>query len=150
LSRPFKLRKHDALGLRTVAVAALVAVCWSTAHGQSVNKWVCNFSTAATYAGGEETARDPSKFRVQRQAFTLTFVEDTKSYVVGNAGAAEVGRVQTDKGGVQFIERTGSGALQLTAFDAFGNAAHSRSTVGFDGVLMAAQHYGKCSKNALE
>jgi hypothetical protein len=50
---------------------------------------------------------------------------------------------------VQFVERTGSGVLQLTAIDSFGNAAHSRSTVYADGVLLAAQHYGKCTKNEL-
>jgi hypothetical protein len=50
---------------------------------------------------------------------------------------------------VQFVERTGSGVLQLTAIDSFGNAAHSRSTVYADGVLIAAQYYGKCTKNEL-
>ena len=40
----------------------------------------------------------------------------------------------------------GACALRLTAIDRNGNAAHSRSTVTFDGLLMAAQHYGSCRR----
>ena len=61
-------------------------------------------------------------------------------------GAVEVALVATDSGGLQFIERFGSGALHITAIDINGNAVHSRHTVGFDGVLSGAQYYGKCRR----
>jgi hypothetical protein len=36
--------------------------------------------------------------------------------------------------------------LPLTAIDKHGNAAHRRSTVSFEGLLMTAQHYGSCKR----
>ena len=116
-------------------------------QAQAPIKWECEFRTASTYAGDGEKERNPDKFVVSKQPLSLTFLEaDQKAFVLGNAGAAEVALLRTDRGGLQFIERTGSDALQVTALDAFGNATHSRHTVNFDGQLLAAQHYGKCKK----
>jgi hypothetical protein len=73
---------------------------------------------------------------------------DAKAYVIGNNGASEVTMVTTESGGsggLQFIERVGSGALQITAIDAHGNAVHSRHTV-LGGVLSPSQYYGACRK----
>lgn len=109
-------------------------------------KWECRFTTSSVYRGGDEGTRNPQKYAVGPELFELTFLETPeKAYALGNNGSAEVVRVRTDRGGVQFIEKTTSGAIQLTAIDQYGNGAHSRSTVNFDGKLLAAQHYGTCS-----
>jgi hypothetical protein len=77
-------------------------------------KWSCHFTATASYKGGQETIRDPARFRVTPDLFDLTFVQDDqKSYVVGNAGAAAVAVAKTDRGGVQFIEQTGSGVSPM-------------------------------------
>jgi len=128
------------------ALLCTVAVS-NPSSAQGAFKWQCEFTTASSYGGGDEKVRDARKFRTAPEAFSLVFLETPdKAYVLGNNGASEVARASTDSGGVQFIERTGSGALQLTAIDRNGNAAHSRSTVTFDGLLMAAQHYGSCRR----
>ena len=128
-----------------VVVALLSVPVLGSAQGPV--KWECEFTAASSYRSGNEKVRDPGKFGAAPEVLSLTFLEtNDKAFVLGNAGASEVARIPTESGGVQFVERTGSGALQLTAIDKNGNAAHSRSTVNFDGVLMAAQHYGSCRR----
>ena len=134
--------------MRWLSISLLVvSVAMPAVAQQQPIKWECIFTTASSYGGGNEKDRDPSQFEVTPQQLALTFlVEGMNGFVMGNNGAEEVALVATDSGGVQFIERVGSGALQITAIDANGNAVHSRHTVGFDGVLLGAQHYGKCRR----
>jgi hypothetical protein len=47
-------------------VAAVVLSNGNASQAQLVNKWVCEFTTAATYGGAEGTNRDPSRFKVVR------------------------------------------------------------------------------------
>jgi hypothetical protein len=116
-------------------------------HAEQPVKWECSFTTASGYDGGDETEQQPEKYRVTPQKLAFSFlVTDKQAFMLGNLGASEVGVFRTDKGGIQFVERTASGVLQLTAIDSFGNAVHSRNTVGFDGALIASQSYGKCKK----
>ena len=109
----------------------------------------CPFTTASSYEGRSEKDREASQFKVIPQQLALTFlVADTKAYVMGNNGASEVTMVTTESGGsggLQFIERVVSGALQITAIDAYGDAVHSRHTV-LGGVLRPSQYYGTCRK----
>jgi hypothetical protein len=133
--------------MRVLALVSALLCVPVFASAQGAFKWQCEFTTASSYAGGNENVRDARQFRIGPETLSLVFLETPdKAYVLGNNGASEVARVPTDSGGVQFIERTGSGALQLTAIDRNGNAAHSRSTVSSDGLLMAAQHYGRCTR----
>lgn len=71
-------------------------------------------------------------------------IADDKAYVVGNAGSNPVIVAGAEGGGIQFIERTLSGVLQITAIDRAGNGVHSRHTRGFDGNLTPSQSYGRC------
>jgi hypothetical protein len=131
--------------MRWLSISLLVVSAVIPAKAQQPIKWECTITTAASYGGGNEKDRDPSRFEVAPQQLALTFlVEGMEGFVMGKNGAEEVALVATDSGGLQFIERVGSGALQITAIDINGNAVHSRHTVGFDGMLLGAQHYGKC------
>jgi hypothetical protein len=126
-------------------VAVLVASAESSA--QTPTKWECTFTHAAGYRGGEEKKRDPARYTTKPEKLDLTFLEASgKAYILGNNGASEVARSPTDRGGIQFVERPASGVLQVTAIDQFGNAVHSRHTVGFEGDLIASQFYGSCTK----
>ena len=114
---------------------------------QTPTKWECNFTHVSVYQGGNEDKRDPAIYATKREKFELVFLEASdKAYVLGNNGAQEVARFYTDRSGIQFVERTVSGVLQVTAIDRHGNAAHSRHSVGFGGDLIASQYYGFCTK----
>ena len=131
--------------MRWLSVSLIIILLAVAANAQPPVQWECTFTTAASYEGGNGSARDPNLFRVTPQALALTFlIVDATGYIVGNNGASEVTMVTTDSDGLQFIERVASGALQITAVDKYGNAVHSRHTVGFDGVLLGAQYYGNC------
>jgi hypothetical protein len=139
------LMKKFGLPLLIAAISLLVVSVAISVKAEQPTKWACAFTTTAAYRGGNEEDRDPSLFKVAPEKFELTFlVVGTKGYAIGNVGSSEVAMVATDKGGLQFVERVQSGALQVTAIDIHGNAVHSRHTVWFDGVLLGEQHYGKC------
>ena len=116
------------------------------ALAQRATKWECKFTRESSSADTQKQ-RDPRKFTIGDTAFSLDFVDDgQKAFVLGNNGAAEVARLTAIDDGIAFIERTTAGSVQVTAIDAKGNAAHSRHTFMFDGVLMASQFYGTCKK----
>ena len=130
----------------SILLASLSAA--SPVCAQEPVKWMCKFTSLSHYTGGTETDLKADKFRVTNDPFELTFLETGKqALVLGNAGAAEVGRFRTERGVLQFVETTPAGTLQVTAIDKFGNAAHSRNTASLDGSLMPSQAYGKCRKH---
>ena len=119
--------KKFGLVLLIATLSLLVVLVAVPVKAEEPTKWECAFTTAASYGGGNEEDRDPSGFKVTPQQFALTFlVVGTKGYLLGNSGASEVEMVATYKGGLQFIERVRSGALQITAIDTHGNAATHR------------------------
>ena len=120
----------------------------------------CSFTHAATQpgdglidglvemlvTGGEFT---PRMFSVDKASFDIRFVFDEGgAKIVGNAGVEPVaviraGSLVSTADAYQFVERTGTGVLQITAIDAGLNAVHSRHSV-IGGELAPSQYYGRC------
>jgi hypothetical protein len=131
---------------RALLGASVFAILAIPAQAAGPVTWKCSFEATTGYRGGNETVRSPNKFGIVPEKLELTFIDaGDKAYVVGNNGSNEVVRLAVHPGGVQFVERVGSGALQVTAIDSFGNAVHSRHTQ-MAGQLLAAQHYGRCTR----
>lgn len=133
---------------RLTFLAVFVPACPSTS--QPTTTWHCTFSAMSSYIGGDELVLEPRRFVVSPAALELRFIDTgERAFVLGNNGSSEVQRVPVQPAGMQFVERTGTGALQVTAIDVHGNATHSRHTqlsLAKGRMLMAAQYYGSCTK----
>lgn len=139
-------RNPDWIG---VAFGLAVLLAAEAAAAKPTTTWKCVFGASATYLGKSENTWSANEFGIRVERFELTFIDvGEKAYVVGNAGSSEVFRipVASGAGGIQFIEQTGSGAVQVTAIDAMGNAVHSRHSQ-VAGRLVPAQYYGRCARS---
>lgn len=126
-------------------VGGSLALLPATVASAQPVKWECKFAAAATYHGGRETTLRPDRYAVRPEPMDVTFLEtESSAYIVGNAGAEKVAVYRTDLGSVQFLERTQAGIIHLAVIDRHGNAVYSRSSVAFDGTLLASQYYGQC------
>ena len=126
---------------------------WVAPPAQPVASLTCTFSHASVYPGPGFV---PDEYAVEETTFSLRFVVDgeRRAYLIGNLDTVPVSTYgsiasfsadfQSESDGVQFVETTPSGALQVTAIDPDMNAAHSRHTVIF-GTLAASQYYGRCT-----
>jgi len=109
-------------------------------------EWDCRFSRAVTYDGGTEKNLDVAKYSLGPDKFELKFIDDNKEAYLVSVPPTQVARSPNAFGGIQYIEITNPGAVQVTALDKHGNAVHSRHTVMPDGTITASQYYGRCTR----
>lgn len=99
-----------------------------------------------SYFCGFTLQASPSGMTKQSKPFELRFVVDAdteKSYLIGNAGSAEVKAIP-NSGGISFVEITNSGNVMVTAIAKNGDAVHSRSGI-FGQTVIPTQQYGSCT-----
>jgi hypothetical protein len=80
------------------------------------------------------------------QALNFVFTVDDvtgKAMAVGSAGKRGV-EIFAGQGGITFLERLPSGAVQITSIDASGTSVHSRHALA-GGQLIPSQSYGRCA-----
>jgi hypothetical protein len=97
-------------------------------------RWNCVYSAYASPKG------------MAKQEFKLEFIADDitgKAVMVGNAGMADVD-LHSGSYGVTFMEKLGSGVVQVTTIANDGDSVHSRHTIGPDRKLFPSQTYGQC------
>ena len=102
------------------------------------------FATAVAQAADVASVKcDVSRGLETMQLSFLVDANTGKSYVIGNAGQAEVTFIRNKGGGLTFIEVTPTGNVATTTLDDSGRAVHSRNMI-IAGELTPSQYLGRC------
>lgn len=112
----------------------LGAFALAATPGQAdVMRWKCSYGSIASPKG------------LASEQFNLEFTLDSvthKAFIVGNAGMSPVDAAGGN-GGITFLERLPTGAVQTTTIANDGASVHSRHTM-IGGKLTPSQYYGRC------
>lgn len=120
-----------------IIMATVISAAYSITTLAGSKEYRCNFDTYFSPPDGIKPLED----------FSMSFYVDTvtgDAFLRGNVGVTQVQVIEHRLGGLNFVEITPAGTIQVTAFDNKGKAAHSRHTRMLDGELLPSQYYGKC------
>ncbi len=135
-------------GAMALGVGAILGCLALAAPSHAADLYNCSFTHGAVQSSAK-VAFTPSEYEVRRTEMDLSFVVDGDvAYMIGNVGNSPVNLFwigpPAERDGVQFVEITTNGVLQVTAIDSSLNAVHSRHTV-FLSAIIPQQYYGSCS-----
>ena len=132
--------------MRLIVALLASAMVFVTANASAQSPWYlrCTF----THASISYEEFSPAAFSVSEvEEFVLIYYVDANEIrLFGNVGSSVIDYSAGPLDVLTFTEVTPLGVHQITVVDQRGNAVHSRHTVGFGGVIMPSQYYGRCER----